>query len=284
MFNNQIAKPFFCLVIFLVLLSLSCTQDKNGQKVFPIGIWQGVSGGVSGSYEFKENGCLIIISEDEEDIGVAHYVIDFQKQPWHLDIEVIVPRYSQIKTLIEKVDNDTIRMSVSQGDSRPTSFDDKSVLLHRTQDSVLPKSKSLEERNKVLDQSLIMESIWFEGKNHKEMLDICEAMFRYQFTKNASGQQQKAPAYYLSIYETDPPKELMNRFENNNPPVKLGSEFKIGNGLKFRIRSIKLLDKNNIEIEGGYYEGSLSSSGNTYQLKKQSGVWKVISDKMNWIS
>src|SRR4051812_24973676 len=62
-----------------------------------------------------------------------------------------------------------------------------------------------------------------------EELDIREATFRYQFEKNASGQQARAGAYYLSISgkddkPTDPSAEFMKRFAGNKPPVKMMSE------------------------------------------------------------
>jgi hypothetical protein len=289
MFNHQIAKPVYNLVIFLaLLLPLSCTQDENGQKALPVGIWLFTDNGAQVSIEFKQNGSFLFMHERTDDIVLGRYVIDFQKHPWHLDMELINDS-DQVKAIIEQVDKDTIRIKwFETEDIRPISFADtdggKTMVLHPTSKHVRPQLLSDEKYEEDLNQALMMESIWFEGKNHKEILDICEALFRYQFTHNASGQQQNAPAYYLSIYETDPPKDLIERFQNSKPPVNIGSEFKIGSGLKFEINSINRLNKNNVVIEGGYYAGPLGSSGNTYHLQKTNGVWKVISDKINAFS
>lgn len=61
----------------------------------------------------------------------------------------------------------------------------------------------------------------------QEKLDICEAVFRYQFEHNASGAQQKAKAYFLKIHNKDPSDEFLARFKGHTPPVKKGSDFAI---------------------------------------------------------
>jgi hypothetical protein len=117
-----------------------------------------------------------------------------------------------------------------------------------------------------------------------EALDIAEATFRYQFEHNASGAQQKANAYFISLFKKDPSPDFLKRFANNKPQVKNGSEFKIGNGLAFRVGTIKRVSKTKVEVSGGYYEAGLSSSGNTYFVEKKDGKWTVTGNKMHWIS
>jgi hypothetical protein len=115
-------------------------------------------------------------------------------------------------------------------------------------------------------------------------LDIAEATFRYQFQKNASGAQQKAAAYYLSLFEKDPSPEFLKRFAQHKPPVRKGSEFKVGNGLAFRVITIKRVSETKVEVSGGYYEGDLSSSGNSYFVEKKDGKWVVTGVEMHWLS
>jgi len=126
--------------------------------------------------------------------------------------------------------------------------------------------------------------ISFEGERREDLLDVCEALFRHQFSQNASAAQQDAAAYFLFVSEQDPPAALLDRFAGQRPPVQPGSAFEDGKGLLFRIDRIVWLDRDTVEAEGGYYEGNLSSSGNTYRLRREGGTWKVISDEMNWIS
>lgn len=117
-----------------------------------------------------------------------------------------------------------------------------------------------------------------------ENLDICETVFRYQFKHNASLVQQNAKAYFIMIFKQDPPDVFLARFKGNTPPVRKGSEFAIGEGLIFCIRSINRIDENTVHVSGGYYEAELSSSGNIYTVVRKNGQWVVEKDEMQWIS
>lgn len=147
--------------------------------------------------------------------------------------------------------------------------------------------------------------------------DIMEAVFRYQFLHNYSGLQQKADAYYLclgsgeelkgiakwtrwlfrrSIYdERDPNSDFMTRFKGNKPPVRMQSECNISTegvknkktgkeGLIFRVWDIKWINKNTVDVEGGYFETGCSASVNTYRVERKHGRWIVTRDKLNGIS
>jgi hypothetical protein len=133
--------------------------------------------------------------------------------------------------------------------------------------------------------------------------NIREAVFRYQFDHNASGQQKRATVYCLSVGEkhvgekhTDPFDEFMKRFADHKPPVRKRSECDVDPlngvidkrtgkpGLVFRVTSITWISDTEVEVAGGYYEAGLSSSGNTYTVTRQHGKWKVSNDKMEWIS
>jgi len=117
-----------------------------------------------------------------------------------------------------------------------------------------------------------------------DTLDIAEAVFRYQFKRNASGVQQKAPSYFLLLFGKDPDTAFLTRFKDNIPPVKKGSEFKVGEGLQFRVTAIKRITDSTVEVEAGYFEAGLSSAGNTYIVEKKDGTWIVTRSKQNWIS
>ncbi len=135
--------------------------------------------------------------------------------------------------------------------------------------------------------------------------DIREAVFRYQFLHNASGQQQSAGVYFIGLYVTgaaspqshyvDPSINLLARFAGNVPPVKKSSDctystqgvFDISTGVRgllFRIESIKEIDANTVEVTGGYFEAGLSASGNVYTVARINDRWTVIKDVMIWIS
>jgi hypothetical protein len=129
---------------------------------------------------------------------------------------------------------------------------------------------------------------------------VREAVFRYQFTHNASGMKERAPVYFLSLGEVgadqNPSAALMARFANHQPRVEPMSRASITlergvrhrdtdeRGLAFRVTSMKWVSADVVEVEGGYYEGSLSSSGNTYRVERTGGAWVVTGDTMHWIS
>src|SRR5271170_1845824 len=129
--------------------------------------------------------------------------------------------------------------------------------------------------------------------------DIREAVFRHQFDHNASGQQKSAHAYCLAIFwndkASDPSKQFMKRFAHHQPPVRGGSachwapvgvvENRTGrSALIFSVSKINWLSDTEVTVGGGYEEGNVSSSGNTYTGKKQNGKWTVANDQMNVIS
>lgn len=129
--------------------------------------------------------------------------------------------------------------------------------------------------------------------------NIREAVFRYQFEHNGSGQQQKANAYCLSILldqkKSDPSYDFMKRFDGHKPPVRKASEChstkvevvenRTGkSALIFSVSSITWVSETEVTVGGGYEEANLSSSGSTYTVKKQGGKWTVTDDRMNWIS
>jgi hypothetical protein len=134
--------------------------------------------------------------------------------------------------------------------------------------------------------------------------DIREAVFRYQFQHNASGQQGNAQVYFLGIQGTgesdqvhyvDPPDELMARFAGNVPPVKRRSECTYSQdgvfdkhsgarGLLFWLGAAEEIGTDEVQVYGGYFEAGLSASGNIYTLRRISGRWVVVKDVMMWIS
>jgi hypothetical protein len=135
-----------------------------------------------------------------------------------------------------------------------------------------------------------------------EFDDIREATFRYQFVKNASVQQQNAQVYFLSVIAAgkkeaeDPSDEFMKRFAGHKPRVVKHTESKSSmeegvrdkksgeRGLSFHVGEIRWNSDTEVEVDGGYYEGGESASGNTYFLKKKHGKWVVERDVMHWIA
>lgn len=149
--------------------------------------------------------------------------------------------------------------------------------------------------------------------------NIRETVLRYQFQHNGSGIQQNAGAYYISLYDegvepASPVKEFalivhalvfdrpgvpsdgfIRRFRGHSPPVKKVSQCileingirdrKTGQrGLMLSVGRIKWINDQTVEVNGGYYEGGMSASGNTYRVVRREKTWVVVSDKLEWVS
>ena len=96
--------------------------------------------------------------------------------------------------------------------------------------------------------------------------------------------------------EADPADKFMQRFAEHKPPVRKKSASKNvwtagvmdkitgDQGLRLWVVGIKWVSDAEVQVEGGYYEGSESSSINTYTVKKENGKWKVTKDFLRRIA
>ncbi len=117
-----------------------------------------------------------------------------------------------------------------------------------------------------------------------ETAAVREVLLRHQFKRKSSGTLQKAKALFIRIDDKDPDDVFLKRFNGHAPPVRLGSQFRDGEGLLFHVEAFKWIDSNTVEASGGCYEGNLGSSGHSYRLERKNGAWHVTIDEMNWVS
>jgi len=131
-----------------------------------------------------------------------------------------------------------------------------------------------------------------------EELRIQQSVLRYQFGHNAAA--NKYDIFCVAISEgktnSDAPTKLIRDLNDASRKVVKHSNCNadMDNGvterssgkpaLMLNVGKVNWLAKDEVVVEGGYYENGLSSSGNTYHLKKISGVWQVVQNQMNWIS
>jgi hypothetical protein len=113
--------------------------------------------------------------------------------------------------------------------------------------------------------------------------DICEAVLRHQIFNSAAAGRGTATAY-VEVRGCNPTGAFLDRFQGHQPPVKAGSRFSRGSGVLYHISGIKRTGEDSAEVYGGYYEDSLSASGNTYYVVRKHGGWVVERDEMHWIS
>jgi hypothetical protein len=117
--------------------------------------------------------------------------------------------------------------------------------------------------------------------------EIFEAVFRYQFDHNASGIQKQAEKYCLSLPgEKSPDAAFLQHFAGNQPPVLAADECerRSGKSLFFRINKLDWHRDNEVWVRGGYFEGNLSSSVESYRVLLKDGKWVVAGARMEAIS
>ena len=137
----------------------------------------------------------------------------------------------------------------------------------------------------------------------EDELAVREAQIRYQFTSNAAANKDVVDTFCIAMVTadhhsagTDPPPALLERFNNGPRKVRKQSDCAYDEekglfekatdkpALLLRTGKITWKTGTRATISGGYFEGSLSASGNLYYLEKRNGKWVVTKDEMEWIS
>jgi len=127
-----------------------------------------------------------------------------------------------------------------------------------------------------------------------EELNIQEALLRYQFKHNASSQRAGAQVYCVTVRGADPDEALLQRFARHAVPVRKASSCKVSGrvldpttgalGLALDVEQVEWLSSDEVTVNGGYYEASLSASRNAYRLRKQGNHWTAVADRLVLIS
>lgn len=128
-----------------------------------------------------------------------------------------------------------------------------------------------------------------------EESDVREAVLRYQFHHNASSQRANARVFCVTVGGQDPDYDFLQRFAGGGVPVRKASDCNVSEqgvvdkatgvqGLKLAAGKVEWITGGEVRVDGGYYEASLSASGNTYRLRKQAKGWTVVESLERWIS
>lgn len=116
-----------------------------------------------------------------------------------------------------------------------------------------------------------------------EEMEIYEAVVRYQILHSAAGGRRISPAFVI-ICDKNPPAAFLERFDAHSPPVYAAQRYKGMMSVLYVLGPIDRPTDDSAIVSGGYHEGPMSASGNTYHLRRIDGVWKVVEDEMHWIS
>ena len=125
--------------------------------------------------------------------------------------------------------------------------------------------------------------------------DVREAVFRWQFENNKAGVPPGAGFYCLSLNGRDPTNVFMRRFKGYRIPLKKISECNTSGGgvsdaktgkyggVVFKVED-GMMSSDEALFTGGYFFDGIGASGNQYTVKKINGKWKVVEDRVTWIS
>lgn len=102
----------------------------------------------------------------------------------------------------------------------------------------------------------------------EDRVSVSEAVWRHQMKSLGATEDS---AWFLKLERDDPPVELMERFAD--VAVAPGSQFEAGKGVLLSIDSIEFIPEAALVVAAS----SRSATGYAYKLRREVGVWNVIS-------
>ncbi len=151
-------------------------------------------------------------------------------------------------------------------------------------------------------------------KEYSKEDQIREAVLRYQMEgwyrdgdkheKEATSDQEKAVAkrlnfkvFFVAVNGKDPNDELIRRLQDIPRKIMKISAAKSAkqmgglvdketkeSGIEFSVDTIRWLDEESVEVDGGYFCDSLCGAGTTYKLHHENDKWVVKSAILRWIA
>ena len=101
--------------------------------------------------------------------------------------------------------------------------------------------------------------------------------------KFASEKIPEALKYYVSILGENPSESLLKHLNAKDDIFRPGSHWEKGTGMTILLSGFHIKD-NGISVNIGTYCGPLCSSSTTMYLEKKDGKWKILDEKLEWIS
>lgn len=125
--------------------------------------------------------------------------------------------------------------------------------------------------------------------------DVLEALFRYQFGHNTAGFNTPETTRCVTFDQQVLPQEFLDRFVDTGLKVRAlhGCQWRHDhyvdtdtgrNALIHYVSHIECPAEDLCTARGGYREGNLSSSENSYRIERKNGVWHVTDERLLWIS
>ncbi len=271
--------------LLLAICMMGCGKTERSVAPAYVGIWTAVHGTSPISIEFRDDGRVIWIHGDSSDVETAGYLLMQDSSP--VTMKIIPAQHAgYLVATITHVDAQALHMTLEEYRDNDESKRREAELFvwQRSSEHILPSKTATPQQRDELIRQAMEGHIWFHGPKGQEMLDICEALFRHQIKQYESSGQNALQAYHLEIGRRDPDPLLMQRFADHQPPIQPVSQRWSTRSRIFKIRKIIWMDDNTVEAQGGYHQGPMSGSTNTYRLIRKNKQWEVVMDRTDVIS
>ncbi len=117
--------------------------------------------------------------------------------------------------------------------------------------------------------------------------DMLAAALRYDIDRFVEKNRPRVDVCFLSILDSDPADELLDRLEGTKLEVHKFSEwttyFKDENGapyiperfFRISVRDVRIIDSTHAEVDTSWNASGLEIPGETFMVEKFSGTWRV---------
>jgi hypothetical protein len=106
--------------------------------------------------------------------------------------------------------------------------------------------------------------------------ELVEAVLRYQIAESGWQLVPLRRNVYLSLFATDPPQSLLDRFADPSLRVYRVSQFKPGDGVVHEIERIRQPDSDHAVVDASWRQSSSTEKAYRYELRRVDGRWKVV--------
>jgi hypothetical protein len=116
-----------------------------------------------------------------------------------------------------------------------------------------------------------------------EEMDICEAILRRELSDSGSIPRAQA-GVCLRVNGFNPPAALLRRFQEYEPHLLAGSEFRDGWNVLVEVGPTRKTSEFSAEAFASCYVAGDVGGGRTFTLVRKDGKWVIDQVKLQWVS
>jgi hypothetical protein len=107
--------------------------------------------------------------------------------------------------------------------------------------------------------------------------EVSLAVWHYMFAHWKGHRFDFPTKFFLAAEEHDVPSKLLAQFQNEGFEVAPASHYAHGKGIHCSIEKVEWISSTEAKVWGGYLFGELGGEWGYFTLRKDNGVWVVIS-------